>query len=65
MHQCLKNIQGVIVPKESRTDSQESDEQENLLNKEVCTQLITLNFDLLIESLLVVMESTHDLNMMQ
>lgn len=65
MHQCLKNIQGVIVPKESRTDSQESDEQENLLNKEVCTQLITLNFDLLIESLLVVMDSTHDQNMMQ
>ena len=33
IQQCLKNIQGVIVPKESRTDNQEEDEQENVLNK--------------------------------
>ena len=54
--QCLKNIQGVIVPKEIRTENKEADENENMMNKQVCAQLISYNFDILVESMLFVMQ---------
>jgi len=36
-----------------------------MLNKQVCSQLISQNFDMLIENLLIVMVSTQNQNMMQ